>query len=34
VVLSHLHLDHAGGLEFFRGREILLTELKRERFYD
>lgn len=22
IVLSHLHLDHAGGLEFFRGREI------------
>jgi glyoxylase-like metal-dependent hydrolase (beta-lactamase superfamily II) len=22
VVLSHLHLDHAGGLEFFRGRDI------------
>jgi glyoxylase-like metal-dependent hydrolase (beta-lactamase superfamily II) len=22
IVLSHLHLDHAGGLEFFRGRDI------------
>ena len=22
VVLSHLHLDHAGGLEFFRGRDV------------
>jgi glyoxylase-like metal-dependent hydrolase (beta-lactamase superfamily II) len=21
-VLSHLHLDHAGGLEFFRGRDV------------
>ena len=20
--MSHLHLDHAGGLEFFRGRDI------------
>jgi glyoxylase-like metal-dependent hydrolase (beta-lactamase superfamily II) len=22
IVLSHLHLDHAGGLEYFRGRDI------------
>lgn len=22
IVLSHLHLDHAGGLEFFRGRDV------------
>jgi glyoxylase-like metal-dependent hydrolase (beta-lactamase superfamily II) len=22
IVLSHLHLDHAGGLEFFRGRNV------------
>jgi glyoxylase-like metal-dependent hydrolase (beta-lactamase superfamily II) len=22
IVLSHLHLDHAGGLELFRGREV------------
>lgn len=22
IVLSHLHLDHAGGLELFRGRDI------------
>lgn len=22
IVLSHLHLDHAGGLEFFRGKDV------------
>jgi glyoxylase-like metal-dependent hydrolase (beta-lactamase superfamily II) len=22
IVMSHLHLDHAGGLEFFRGRDV------------
>jgi glyoxylase-like metal-dependent hydrolase (beta-lactamase superfamily II) len=22
VVISHLHIDHAGGLEFFRGRDV------------
>lgn len=22
IVLSHLHLDHAGGLEYFRGRDV------------
>ncbi len=36
VVLSHLHLDHAGGLEFFRGRDVPIyvagTEL-RNAFY-
>ena len=33
IVLSHLHLDHAGGLEFFRGRDVPVyvqgEELKR-----
>lgn len=33
IVLSHLHLDHAGGLEFFRGRDVPIyvqgEELKR-----
>jgi len=36
IVLSHLHLDHAGGLEFFRGRDVPVyvsgTEL-RNAFY-
>ena len=33
IVLSHLHLDHAGGLELFRGRDVPIDvqgeELKR-----
>jgi len=36
VVLSHLHLDHGGGLEFFRGRDIPIyvhAEELRNAFY-
>jgi glyoxylase-like metal-dependent hydrolase (beta-lactamase superfamily II) len=36
IVLSHMHLDHAGGLEFFRGKDVPVyvsaTEL-RNAFY-
>jgi Metallo-beta-lactamase superfamily len=38
IVLSHLHVNHAGGLEFFRGTDVLIyvqgDELERAKFYD
>jgi N-acyl homoserine lactone hydrolase len=37
-VLSHVHVDHAGGLEFFRGTDVPIyvqgDELERGKFYD
>jgi glyoxylase-like metal-dependent hydrolase (beta-lactamase superfamily II) len=33
VVMSHLHLDHAGGLEFFDGRDVPIYVHRRELEY-
>jgi glyoxylase-like metal-dependent hydrolase (beta-lactamase superfamily II) len=33
IVIGHLHLDHAGGLEFFRGRDVPIYVHKEELMY-